>query len=217
MRSLHWILGGAVGGAVGAAIWAAVTALSNREIGWIAWLVGLLAGLGVRLAARESTGWAPGLLAAVIAVASVAAGKYFAVHFAIENAFRAASASGGEVNDELATSSIADRVVEEFQQNGKPVVWPLGSKLETASKAADYPKDVWSEAAKRYFAMPQVERESLKQELTAHRQELLGAMKARIRESAFRDSFGPFDLLWFGLVVFTAFKLGSGLVSSGDD
>lgn len=32
-----------------------------------------------------------------------------------------------------------------------------------------------------------------------------------VRSAVFADSFGAYDLLWFGLAMFTAFRVGSGL------
>ncbi len=41
-------------------------------------------------------------------------------------------------------------------------------------------------------------------------QQLMGAFTDDIRGDEFKESFSPFDLLWFGLAAFTPFRLGSG-------
>src|SRR5262245_35725197 len=74
-----WVVGGVIGGAVGAAVWAAITYFTSREIGWIAWGVGFVVGLGVRVAAGNESGFAPGITAAVLAVFALVVGKYAAV------------------------------------------------------------------------------------------------------------------------------------------
>ena len=53
MKFAKWGLGGLVGGAIGAAIWAGIVYAIHVEIGWLAWGVGALVGLGVRLAPRR--------------------------------------------------------------------------------------------------------------------------------------------------------------------
>jgi hypothetical protein len=47
-------------------------------LGWIAWDVGLLVDLGVRMAGNEVGGWVPGIVAVAIAVLSILCGKELA-------------------------------------------------------------------------------------------------------------------------------------------
>ena len=112
-----WLLAGVVAASVGGAVWVALAYFLGVEVGYIAWGIGFLAGVGVRWAAGENGGFLPGAAAVIAAVAVVAFSKYMAVSVAMD--------------------------------------------------------------------------------------------------AAFADSFGLFDLLWFGLAAFTAFGLGSGTV--GDD
>ena len=64
----------AVGALLGAAIWAGITIASDYEIGWIAWILGLLAGGGMVLGYREQNLRA-GVVAAGIAVLGIAAAR----------------------------------------------------------------------------------------------------------------------------------------------
>lgn len=138
---LAWPIGGAVGGLAGAAIWAAIAYATEHEIGWIAWGVGLLVGLGVRFAAGESDGFGPGLTAVGMSFVSIWAGKAGAIFFLV----RAAAAQG---------------------------------------EIAGVPADPIALALASLVAVP----------LT----------------------FGPLDLLWFGLAGFTAFKVGSNMASDSE-
>jgi len=71
-----WIVAGGIGGLIGAAIWAGISYATNYEVGWIAWGVGFLVGVGVRVSAGENEeGFAPGLTAAVVAIVAVLGGK----------------------------------------------------------------------------------------------------------------------------------------------
>lgn len=74
----RWVLGGVLGGGAGALVWAIVGAATHYEIGWIAWGVGFLTGVGLRYAAflgddDEST--LQGVLAGGISLLAVLAGK----------------------------------------------------------------------------------------------------------------------------------------------
>lgn len=211
MKYAKWLIGGLVGGAIGAAIWATVTVTTQREVGWIAWGVGILAGLGVRLAAGEDDGFPPGVLAAVLALASVVAGKYIAVHVLIDKV--ANEAGVPLVSDLDVTAGIADDVAEEMEAAGKKLKWPAGSTLETATGPEEYPKEVWAEATKRFQAMTPDERERVKKAMTARLDAFINDKKSEFRSKAFAESFSPMDALFFFLAVATAFKLGSGLAS----
>lgn len=78
MDQAKWIVGGVVGAGIGAAIWAGIGYATGYEIGWIAWGVGVLAGIGVAAAADGEEGWGPGIVAALCGLVGVLAGKYLA-------------------------------------------------------------------------------------------------------------------------------------------
>jgi hypothetical protein len=223
MNLFKMALGGAVAGLVGAAIWAAIGYFTGLEIGWIAWGIGMLVGIGVRLVGSQeiatfdkvqrrmvrsrvgAEGPVAGSLAAVLAVISVLAGKYALVHL-----FLSAPASSLEdfLDDDAMIASIADQIVVERESAGRAVSWPAGVAADEAFEKADYPLDVWTEAEGRWSALPVEERENLKRAQA----ELLGAAFESLegaQSTMFAASFGVFDLLWFGLAAVTAFRLGA--------
>ena len=51
MAAIRWLVGGLIGGATGVVIWVLIGYFAHYEVGWIAWGVGFLTGLGVRYAA----------------------------------------------------------------------------------------------------------------------------------------------------------------------
>ena len=128
------VSGGLIGGFVGAAIWAAIIALTEYEIGWIAWAVGALVGIGVRIGSSGEEGPWLGILSVLIAFASIYAGKAFGLYFLAVN-------------------------LGQIPPDANPIMV----------------------LAFCFFAVPFV--------------------------------MGLFDILWFGLAGFTAFKIGSGLAS----
>lgn len=223
MSVIKMAVGGAIGGLIGAAVWAGIGYFTGLEIGWIAWGIGMLVGIGVRVVGSQeiayfdktqrrmvrsrvgAEGPVAGAVAAVLAVVSVLAGKYALVHL-----FLSAPASSFEdyLEDDAMISAIADQVVVEYQSQGRAVPWPAGTNPDEAYERADYPPDVWTEAERRWNALPQEEKASLKKAQA----ELIGAALDNMegaQSAILLSSFGLFDLLWFGLAAFTAFKLGA--------
>jgi len=227
MNVVKMATGGAIGGLIGAAIWAGIGFFTGLEIGWIAWGIGMLVGVGVRVVGSQeiayfdktqrkmvrsrvgAEGPLAGLVAAVLAVVSVLAGKYALVHL-----FVSAPAASLEdyLEDDTMISSIADEIVVERESRGQAVSWPPGVNPEEAYERADYPPEIWTEAESRWNALPKEERENLKKAQAQLIGAALGSMEGA--ESAiFLSSFGVFDLLWIGLAAVTAFKLGASASS----
>ena len=77
------IVGGAVGGLIGAAIWAAIVYFTEHEIGWVAWGIGGLVGVGVKVASGGESSTLSGIIAVPVALASVGLGKFLSVYFLI--------------------------------------------------------------------------------------------------------------------------------------
>ena len=75
------VIGGAVGALLGAAIWAAVAIMTEREIGYVAVLVGFLAGAGVRWGADR--GSSQRLLAGLLAIAGMIVAKYIVFAYVV--------------------------------------------------------------------------------------------------------------------------------------
>lgn len=69
------ILAAGVGGSVGAIVWGAIVILTQHEIGWIAWGIGLLVGVCVRYAAGDMDEFMSGIIAAVASAVSILGGK----------------------------------------------------------------------------------------------------------------------------------------------
>src|SRR6266545_6973005 len=84
---LRMTLSGIGAGLFAALVWAGFSYATGRELGWIAWGVGLLVGLAVRLASDAEGGWVPGILAVAIAVLSIVCGKYLTVRFIVAAEF----------------------------------------------------------------------------------------------------------------------------------
>ncbi|MFL5319996.1 MAG: hypothetical protein ACJ790_10115 [Myxococcaceae bacterium] len=78
------IAGGAIGALIGAFVWAAIVVITNFEVGYVAVLVGFLAGQGVKLGAGKGRGQTLQAAAAGLAVFGLVVSKYFIfAHFAV--------------------------------------------------------------------------------------------------------------------------------------
>jgi hypothetical protein len=76
------LLGGAVGALLGAGVWTAISVFTNFEVGYVAVLVGFLAGRGVKLGAGSAAGKGLQVAAAGFALFGLVAAKYFTfAHF----------------------------------------------------------------------------------------------------------------------------------------
>lgn len=206
---VRWIVSALIGAIMGAAIWAGITYFTNYEIGWIAWGIGLLVGIAVRMGAENEAGFGPGAVAAIFAVASILAGKYAAIHLLVNSKLSEAPGVTFTENDELV--KLADEVATEWQDAKKKLRWPPGQSVETAQAEPDYPKDVWAEAKKRWDAIPAEEQQKRIHASEVQFAEIKGMIVDGVVDQGFKSSFSPADLLFFGLAVFTAFKVGSGL------
>lgn len=215
MSFLKGIIGGVVGGLVGAAVWAAISYFFNYEIGIIAWGVGALVGIGMAVGSGGGEGFSTGVTAGLIAIGSVLAGKYAAIHYAVGDFVRVAE-STVEITDDDVKVYIADQVVKEYTSAGKRLRWPDGMDASSAESPEDYPKDLWADVEARFKIMPTSDREATRDYLQREFKQNLAAAGADISVDAFSESFTLFDALWFFLAVGTAYKLGSG-DGGGDD
>ena len=206
---LSAIAGGVVAGGIGAAAWAVIARVTGMEIGWIAWGVGLLVGLGVAIGNKGEGSPAAGAVAAVIAVLAVVAGKYTMVQLVLPDADEIVAQAMYDLDDdEFVVSYLADEVVAEFEASGKPVNWPEDIVVATASAEADYPTDVWAEAVIRWDAMSTDEREGYRAQLKEKIAVNADIFRSSIAAVGFTQTFGLMDVIFFGLAVLTAFRIG---------
>lgn len=110
-------------------------------------------------------------------------------------------------------SMYADDVALEWEEAGKRVAWPEGMTYEEAYDEADYPADVWAEGQARWEALSEAEQQAAMADAETTAIGALEMYKSEARQEVFLQSFSLFDLLWIGLAVFTAFKLGAGASS----
>lgn len=194
------LIGGVIGAIIGGGVWIAIGFYSGYEIGWLAWGIGALVGVGVHMGGKGKLGMPTAVLAAALAAAAVAGGKYAVLYATIEREF------GGSVQltEENVISFVADDVIVARIEGNQPVNWPSGVDPNDAWVEADYPPDVWADAVAHWESMSQAERDDLRAEVQAP-VDTLGMTNA-----LYTDTFGVFDLLWFALAIGSAYKIGNG-------
>ena len=117
-------------------------------------------------------------------------------------------------SEEFVISYVADQVVGDFEQQGRPVSWPAGVDPGMAQNQGDYPEDVWAEAEGRWAGWTDEERmafrEARESEVRTNIEESLPEVRAAFSAGGFAGSFSPMDFIFFGLGMVTAWGIGSG-------
>lgn len=208
-------IGGVVGGAIGAAVWAAVAYSLNLEIGWIAWGIGFLVGVGVATLSGSQAGLLTGLMAAAIALASVAGGKYATVSMVVDNYAKSALKEQSNMTGEDAILVFAGQLAADAEQKGKKLNWPKGVLgLDDAETLDDFPPEIAADATARWDAMDPGVQDTILADLRAFAKADTEARIEEAKASIFKDTIGPFDALWAFLAVVTAFSIGRSNIAT---
>jgi hypothetical protein len=205
--AIVWIISGLMAAALGGAVWAIVAHVTGYEIGWIAIGLGALVGFAVGSTAGKRAGVVTATASCVFAFLGVMLGQLGTLGLAVDAELR--SIRSTRISDELATSFIADDIVDQRTTAGIEIVWPQTLQND-ADPSSDYPADIWIEAQKQWAMMTASEREHFRNNIT---------------ESAAREIeqidvtgylVGGLDLksiFFYAVAIAAAFRLGMGKVS----
>lgn len=207
---------GFIAGLVGAAVWGAITYYTGYEIGYLAWGIGAAVGIAVAAGAGKSNP-ALGLAAVLITVVSICGGKYAALEAALQKELSIATEeieagiSENLADEEFLVSYLADEVIEQQAADGKLIDWPDGVDPTNATAKDDYPASIWKQAQGKWDGMDAAAKDSHKEQASSSMHQNIDIMMASVmneaRNEGFIGSFGPMDLLFFGLAVFTSWKI----------
>lgn len=211
------IVAGVLAGVAGAVIWAAISHFANMEIGYVAWGIGGLVG-GVVAAAGEN-GLPAAILAVVITALSILAGKYAAVDMAVKKAADEIAAEShvtlADVGDDDLQGILARDIAAAKEAAGEEIEWPPGADNFENDVPVEqtYPRDIWKTAGKQLAKKTPQEQSQMKDEYVKEAEEFQQAViegfGGMMRKEAFKQSFGIFDLVFFGLAVATAWGIAS--------
>lgn len=201
-----------IGGIVGASVWAFISYQFGYEIGWIAWGVGFVAGIGMFLGAQSQAGFITGLIAAAVALISVLGGKYAAVSLVIDDI-----ASGAQeivITNQDAQISMAWDFALERDIAGQELRWPGGEEPIDVERLDEFPSVVEQQVNDQWSAMSSDEQRDYKNTMEEDLRSTIGAFREAATEAGFANSFSMFDFLFFTLAVVTAFCGGAGMVGN---
>ncbi|QQE12373.1 zinc ribbon domain-containing protein [Planctomycetota bacterium] len=198
------VVGGIIA-VIGGSIWAGITIVTNYEIGYVAWGIGLLVGLAVATAAGTQS-FAVGTYAAGLAALGLLIGKLMIFQWG----------ATGELMQMYQDNEVAQTVsVVQMMHEENEFSEPVMSALEESQNAEENGEEL---------ELPEKLEKKLEEELDAKldsmsKDELRQAVKdyfvpAVLEDVSYSDrisnSFSPWDFLWFGLALFTAFRVGAG-------
>jgi len=207
------IVGSSGGALLGAVIWAGIMKLTGYEIGYVAWLVGILAGVGAIIFTPDKRSVQIGVMAAMMAVAGVFAGKVIAFNWIVSDVVTPELISSavddddqmfemacsymaikGKIDGRLAVSIIEyycyDENIPETNEmaNGRTAVAEFVSQLTYDEKYS------LAEGVLNMRVADYVKNESVIEKI--------------------KSSVDMIDIVFLVLAVMTAFKIGAGAVGS---
>lgn len=192
---LRPILAGSAAGVVGGAIWAGIVALTNYEVGYVAWGIGGLIGYAMTRATPQRTTQLAGI-AAIIAITSLLLGKVLIQYYVTRPAFEQAIRE----EENAVASAAAWRLREE---QGLPP--DLQTRYDALAEEDTLPDAMWEEmvaVGEEYAAsLSPEERSRLADEYVAAATAGIGPWQQ------LSWGFSLWDLLWVGLAVHTAFRM----------
>ena len=227
MPVFKWLLGGFAGGAIGAVVWILVVYFLNIEVGYIAIGIGVLSGLGVRMASRYDDTpptTAQSVIAAAIALLMVVGAKFVVVSLMMDDALAEQRMQFNEslspivIEEDELPFRLAQDEIQRREEAGEPVNWPEGMSSDLVETEDDIPAEVMTWANAKYKSMSPDERAAEVAQQQKALNDFIEALKTTdmfepgelwaMKFEAFTDSFSPFDLLWIGLAVVSAYQIG---------
>ncbi len=205
MRLGQQMLGGLVAGALGAGIWIAIAYFTGYEVGFVAWGVRLLVGLGAMSASAGRGSPIAAVAAGLIAIAAILGGKA-GTALLVADEIRHELGLDGQKTKEMVVSAIAEDVLAEATDTGMHFddEWPPGV-LDEEDVRAFYPPQVWREAERRWYELTASEQMALRSRVETSADASMGLIFVQV----FFAGFGLFDVLWLVLGSMSAFKIAS--------
>jgi len=191
------LLGGLAGALVGGAVWAGVVVGTGYEVGWVAWGVGVLTGLGTVAVGREQSD-SVGILAAVLALGGLLFAKTLMM-----------CGDHSAVTDEIAKDPLMSMsaVANDMMTDGRTDP-QLVLRLNAAPPDQRLPDDLQAEYDAALDAhLARMTEEDRQQANAALASVVLDKMG---RSERFFAQLSGWDALWFLLAVVSAYKVGTG-------
>lgn len=205
---LRGLVGALIGGLIAAAAWALIAYYLNRESTLVALGVGVLVGKGMQYGLTESPGTRSGAIAALVALATIVAGKFAAVQIIIrEDMERAAFMQ--PVNEEACKIQLGFAVMEELEKEGKSLKWPEGRNADNLEHFEEFPDQIRNEVDAEWMAMTPEEKTDFTKATQLAYDQYRQDVAADASVTGFVNSFSFYDILWGALAMAAAAGIGS--------
>jgi len=205
------IIGACIGGAIGAAIWAAISYYTNYEVGYVAVLVGILTGYGAVVGAGGG-GEIVAMIALVVAVLSIGAGKYTAINAYLKFKADPNNLTRSEINQIYSPNSLMEEEILQFMvdvhaieilDSGESIDWPNPeTTIETAIWPNDYPNELVEYTTTTWETLEAIDREMVLHAASEHYTDLAYDDPESFISTtpiAFADvlsTLGFYDIIW---------------------
>ena len=193
-----------IGGIIGMVIWAGLIVLTETEIGWVAWGVGLLTGYSARLIGRGYS-HEMGLAAALAALVAILAGQYLAVRHSINSFIEEAVTEGYDYDMVFAKEAV--------KQKTDPQIRVFLASQATEEGETMTPGEITAEDIQAFREeMPTYQKMAANQYSRAEYERENRAFFAEIFTTGFilKNTFSLWTILWIFLGVGSAWRLASG-------
>ena len=201
------VLAGLLVGIVLMIVWIALARMTLKDVGLASWGVGALIGIAVAKSARPPTR-ATGTLAALLAAGVLLVSKVAVVQFGLQPALREQVVKGPEVASLMFLADMKkNRSFSASVQHTIDTRPDLVRDSTFMGPGEELRTQMIEEAEERARTATPAERECM--------------VRAYYDQTIFQTigfwfllitSFGPLDLLWMGLGISTAWKLGQGVI-----
>ena len=198
IQLVRTIVAGLVGGLIGAGIWVYLASIADDEIGYAAWAVGLLTGVGIRLAGNYE-GALLGWIAAGIAVVCILAAQLAVDLYTVDQLLT------GFSTENMVTAAVANEIVNQRVYDSESVTVTKPINVHNFNANDLYPVEIWEEAKKRCAEMSADERAV--QELQFRSRFGMGLVIRNTVANLFLSGFGLFDIVWVVIAAGSAYAV----------
>lgn len=192
-----------VGALLGGAVWFLVAWYLNAEVGYVAWGIGFVAGVGMLIGCKDPSAKA-GIVAALMSVVGIVAAKaaifFVIIYIVVTGNTSNIDSQRGFVTVQMAEEILDDKGVSDDAEREKQ--WE-----STYAEAEGRVKKMSDEEVRRQWAAYREAIAQARTERSPDEPETGGG--AGILKAFVATQFGLFDLLWFILALGTAYKIGN--------